>query len=189
MNNQIQITINNNAEVLYGAPNKKRSFRLNIHNYQTQNLSRIKLTLSGPSDVRIFKPIRSFGDIGIGRSKTQSFTILPFTKGTFILTATLKSENTVLLSYQFEYRVGIEYTPPRPVANPYTSPFAKPDTIIMIECPSCNSSVKSTVKFCPNCGTDMKSVKEQELNKICPSCGEENLPKEAKFCPICGEPQ
>lgn len=47
----------------------------------------------------------------------------------------------------------------------------------MISCPNCNTSVKPSSKFCPECGTKMKPT--------CPNCKKE-LPAGTKFCPECG---
>lgn len=44
-------------------------------------------------------------------------------------------------------------------------------------CPNCSAMVKSTAKFCPECGTKMQP--------ICPKCKKE-LPAGTKFCPDCG---
>jgi len=46
-----------------------------------------------------------------------------------------------------------------------------------VSCPNCNANVKSTSKFCPECGAKMKPV--------CPGCKKE-LPAGTKFCPECG---
>lgn len=46
-----------------------------------------------------------------------------------------------------------------------------------INCPKCNTIVKSNAKFCPECGTKMKPT--------CPNCKKE-LPAGTKFCPECG---
>lgn len=44
-------------------------------------------------------------------------------------------------------------------------------------CPNCGHMVKSSAKFCPECGTKMIPV--------CPNCKKE-LPAGTKFCPDCG---
>ena len=44
-------------------------------------------------------------------------------------------------------------------------------------CPKCNTTVKPTAKFCPECGAKMAPV--------CPNCKKE-LPAGTKFCPDCG---
>lgn len=46
-----------------------------------------------------------------------------------------------------------------------------------IGCPKCGAQIKSTAKFCPECGTKMKPV--------CPNCKKE-LSAGTKFCPECG---
>jgi RNA polymerase subunit RPABC4/transcription elongation factor Spt4 len=189
MSNQIGISINNNAEVLYGAPNKKRGFRLNVHNYESYFLPQVKVTLTGPAEVRILKTTRSYGSIGIGQTKTQTFAIIPLTKGNFNLTATLESKGTVLLSYPIKFRVGTTYAQQKPVVHPFQRQHVRPDNIIKIECPFCHAAISKNAKFCPNCGSDVTKIKEQKLGKTCPSCGEEDLPRDAKFCPICGETQ
>ena len=47
----------------------------------------------------------------------------------------------------------------------------------VISCPNCNSSVKSTAKFCTECGTKLKPS--------CPNCKKE-FPAGTKFCSECG---
>ena len=44
-------------------------------------------------------------------------------------------------------------------------------------CPTCNTPINGTPKFCPECG--------QNLKPTCPNCGKEVSPKE-KFCSECG---
>ncbi len=49
-----------------------------------------------------------------------------------------------------------------------------------VPCPQCGASVKSTSKFCPECGTKMVPDKI-----ACPQCGAE-VGANVKFCPECG---
>lgn len=70
-----------------------------------------------------------------------------------------------------------------------------------VMCPHCNAQVDSNIKFCSNCGKELKiitkSINEKETSndkttsgnfKICPYCGKDlNLPKTPKFCPYCKE--
>ncbi len=49
-------------------------------------------------------------------------------------------------------------------------------------CSNCNSNIKSSAKFCPECG------EVQKQNKHCTNCGTE-IKASAKFCPECGEKQ
>lgn len=48
------------------------------------------------------------------------------------------------------------------------------------ECPSCHATMRSTAKFCPECGEKMATTKH------CTNCGTE-VKASAKFCPECGE--
>lgn len=48
------------------------------------------------------------------------------------------------------------------------------------ECPKCHTMVKVSLRFCPNCGSEVNA------KKICSSCGAE-LSSTAKFCPECGK--
>lgn len=47
-------------------------------------------------------------------------------------------------------------------------------------CTNCNNEIDNDSNFCKYCGT--KVVKAN----VCPKCGAENLPKDARFCPDCG---
>lgn len=49
-------------------------------------------------------------------------------------------------------------------------------------CTNCNNEIDNDSNFCKYCGT--KVVKAN----VCPKCGAEHLPKDAKFCPDCGAP-
>lgn len=46
-------------------------------------------------------------------------------------------------------------------------------------CPECKATIKSSMKFCPECGA------KQPVAKFCPECGAKVGP-ESKFCPECG---
>jgi predicted amidophosphoribosyltransferase len=46
-------------------------------------------------------------------------------------------------------------------------------------CPNCNTPLAKNAKFCPECGTKIKT----EI--FCSECGAKLQPK-AKFCPECG---
>lgn len=50
------------------------------------------------------------------------------------------------------------------------------------QCSQCGASMKSTAKFCPECGAKQQS----STTKHCPQCGVE-VKATAKFCPECGE--
>ena len=59
-------------------------------------------------------------------------------------------------------------------------------------CPSCNIEVEEKFKFCPNCGSSLDEVAQEEvvaeLNSeqvICNACGEENE-VDSRFCISCG---
>ena len=45
-------------------------------------------------------------------------------------------------------------------------------------CPRCGAQVPEGTKFCPKCGTSLKT--------ICPNCGGE-IPLGKRFCPYCGK--
>lgn len=51
-------------------------------------------------------------------------------------------------------------------------------------CPSCGASVSANAKFCPECGTKVERLAENEV--ICPSCGQKT--GKGKFCQECGAP-
>jgi membrane protease subunit (stomatin/prohibitin family) len=51
---------------------------------------------------------------------------------------------------------------------------------IRATCPACEAPLEGNVKFCPNCGANVKAKEN------CAKCGAK-LAKGAKFCPECGE--
>lgn len=53
-----------------------------------------------------------------------------------------------------------------------------------IVCPSCGVSISANAKFCPECGTKIERLAENEI--ICPSCGQKT--GKGKFCQECGAP-
>lgn len=54
----------------------------------------------------------------------------------------------------------------------------------MTKCPTCNKTVKSDAKFCPECGANMTIIFKPPVT-ICSKCGKENDPGN-KFCSNCG---
>ena len=52
-----------------------------------------------------------------------------------------------------------------------------------IPCPSCQAQIRTTARFCPECG---KSVERQEEKIACPKCNAQ-IRATAKFCPECGQ--
>jgi membrane protease subunit (stomatin/prohibitin family) len=53
-------------------------------------------------------------------------------------------------------------------------------TVKTKNCPNCNAEIKSTAKFCSECGHKFAT------KKFCPNCGAE-VKATAKFCSECGE--
>ena len=61
--------------------------------------------------------------------------------------------------------------------NPAPAQQAAPAATATIKCPSCSAIIASNSKFCPECGTQIKT--------FCSSCGTKVAPG-TKFCPECG---
>lgn len=53
-----------------------------------------------------------------------------------------------------------------------------------VTCPNCQTAVPAGSKFCPECGTKIESLGENEM--ICPICGKKTA--KGKFCMECGAP-
>lgn len=53
-----------------------------------------------------------------------------------------------------------------------------------ITCPSCNANIPQSSKFCPECGSRIEHLAENEM--ICPHCGSKT--HKGKFCMECGMP-
>lgn len=61
-------------------------------------------------------------------------------------------------------------------------------------CPNCGKQVKEDATFCPNCGhkfvqKNQKPILQPEpkpSQKFCPNCGK-TVKSNAEFCPNCGE--
>lgn len=52
------------------------------------------------------------------------------------------------------------------------------------ECPNCHASIGASLKFCPECGTDLHK-QEAKAEAKCSACGASFTPG-TKFCPECG---
>lgn len=53
-----------------------------------------------------------------------------------------------------------------------------------VTCPNCNNEVPEGSKFCPECGTKIELLNDNEI--ICPACGKKTA--KGKFCMECGTP-
>lgn len=59
------------------------------------------------------------------------------------------------------------------------SAMTQSSSVAQGECPSCHYKVNAGVKFCPNCGTKIPTL------RFCPNCGKPINP-DSKFCQECG---
>lgn len=64
------------------------------------------------------------------------------------------------------------------------APFGGAQPAATITCPNCHSEVSEGSKFCPECGTKIELLNENEV--ICPACGKKT--GKGKFCMECGAP-
>lgn len=76
------------------------------------------------------------------------------------------------------------------------------------KCPSCNTTIGESIKFCPNCGSNVNSATQAKVKcsacsssfapgtKFCPECGRKinpcpncssDMPDGSKSCPACGQ--
>ena len=58
-----------------------------------------------------------------------------------------------------------------------TGGMTPPAAAATIRCPNCSSTISASSKFCPDCGSPIKTV--------CPACGK-NVAPGTRFCPDCG---
>ena len=53
-------------------------------------------------------------------------------------------------------------------------------------CKNCGTELKDGAKFCPECGTQTESLKENIQKEFCSNCGAE-ITNSENFCEECGE--
>ena len=56
----------------------------------------------------------------------------------------------------------------------------------MMICPKCNSHYNNNFKFCPYCGNELITKKNNVRKMICPNCNR-NYNNDYNFCPYCSE--
>ena len=64
------------------------------------------------------------------------------------------------------------------------APEAAPPVKARVKCPQCGKEWAEGAKFCPECGTKIEQLKENEV--LCPHCGQKT--PRGKFCISCGQP-
>lgn len=77
-------------------------------------------------------------------------------------------------------------TPPQPVIvnSMATTTVQTPAQQETIQCVSCGAQLKTTVKFCTDCGAS--TVQKQPESLVCSGCGAQH-PLKVKFCSECGQ--
>lgn len=89
-----------------------------------------------------------------------------------------------------------QYNETARVASPEPNSVAPSnlDENTLVICPNCNYRMPQNVKFCPECGSDVRQAKSELLTTtgaqekvllICPNCNK-RVPADTKFCPECG---
>lgn len=66
----------------------------------------------------------------------------------------------------------------------------KSATVNEVECHECGETVRSSLDFCPGCGTEVSADAEpepveEEIENVCPDCGSD-VDSSASFCGSCG---
>ena len=64
------------------------------------------------------------------------------------------------------------------------APVPEPSAPETVSCPACKTQVPANTKFCPECGSKIEILSENET--LCPSCGKKTA--KGKFCMECGAP-
>jgi len=184
-----------NVEALYCRLNKRKEFYITVQNLTDGYIPQVKVSLSGPPEVKILIKREFYGGIAKRNSKNRLFSILPKDNGVFSLTANLVSKRghniTILISVQ----VGTVQTISKPISLiSATKSESEAETPVMkVNCPFCGDKIDEDGKFCPHCGSNLTEVKKEaaesqvvKTTKHCHNCGNE-LPLEAKFCAKCGQ--
>jgi predicted RNA-binding Zn-ribbon protein involved in translation (DUF1610 family) len=182
------ISLKGNVEALYCSLNKKKEFYITVQNLTESYMPQIKVSLTGPPEVKILIKREFYGGIAKRNSRNRLFSILPKENGVFTLTANLITKRGHNITIPISVQVGTVQTITKPIS---LASETKSETLaVKVNCPFCGDKIDHDAKFCPHCGSniaektqDMQDVQE---NKKCQNCGTE-LPIEAKFCATCGQ--
>ena len=181
----IKLALKNDAKMIYASLNRRTEFYLVVQNFQSRYLPQVRVTLSGPPEIKLLIKSERYGGISRGSKKSRLFTIIPKSEGIFTITAFLHSGNYEMLTLPIEVRVGNVQIQPRPIIQKDVPELRKP--IKQINCPFCHEKIDDDAKFCSHCGSNLtEKENEKKKTKTCYNCGHE-LPIEAKFCAKCGE--
>ena len=180
-----------NVDSLQTYPNKRKAFYIIAQNLTDKFIPQVKVTLSGPPEVKLLIKSEIYGGIPNRSSKKRVFKVLSKNKGVFPLIATLTTGKGHMIDLPITLKVGVVQnvvkTDSLPIKNDAENLVAK------VNCPYCGDQIDEESKYCPHCGSNVVNIKEKPINtpeelktKHCQNCGVE-LSKEAKFCAKCGQ--
>ena len=177
-----------NVEALYCSLNKRKEFYITVQNLTDSYMPQVKVSLTGPPEVKILIKREFYGGIAKRNSRNRLFSILPKENGVFTLTATLTTKRGHNITLPISVQVGTVQTITKPIS---LASETKSETLaVKVNCPFCGDKIDYDAKFCPHCGSNIaektQDMQDVQDNKKCQNCGTE-LPIEAKFCATCGQ--
>ena len=177
-----------NVEALYCGLKKRKEFYITVQNLTDTYMPQVKVSLTGPPEVKILIKREFYGGIAKRNSRNRLFSILPKENGVFTLTANLLTKRGHNLTLPISVQVGTVQTTTKPISLASATKSETP--AVKVNCPFCGDKIDQDAKFCPHCGSNIAEktldVQDVQENKKCQNCGTE-LPIEAKFCATCGQ--
>ncbi len=177
-----------NVEALYCGLNKRKEFYITVQNLTDSYMPQVKVSLTGPPEVKILIKREFYGGIAKRNSRNRLFSILPKENGVFTLTANLLTKRGHNITLPISVQVGTVQTTTKPISLASVTKSETPT--VKANCPFCGDKIDQDAKFCPHCGSNIAEktpdVQDVQENKKCQNCGTE-LPIEAKFCATCGQ--
>ncbi len=185
------ISLKGNVEALYCSLNKRKEFYITVQNLTDSYMPQVKVSLTGPPEVKILIKREFYGGIAKRNSRNRLFSILPKENGVFTLTANLLTKKGHNITLPISVQVGTVQTITKPISLASATQIETP--IVKVNCPYCGDEIDKDAKFCPHCGSSIEKktqetqdVQDVPENKKCQNCGTE-LAMEAKFCASCGQ--
>jgi len=133
------ISLKGNVEALYCNLNKRKEFYITVQNLTDSYIPQVKVSLTGPPEVKILIKREFYGGIAKRNSRNRLFSILPKENGVFTLTANLLTKRGHNITLPVSVQVGVVQEVTKPIS--LVSTYETEKVGVKVNCPYCGDQI------------------------------------------------